>query len=295
MDILTKAVTKDGFMRVYAVTSKETAETARKIHNSTPVVTAALGRTLTAGILMGSMLKEENAELTLQLKGGGPAGLIIAVSKYDGFVKGYVENPDADLPLNNAGKLDVGGVVGTVGYLSVVKDLKMKEPYIGRVPIQTGEIGDDIAFYYAQSEQVPSVVALGVLVDKDLSVKAAGGFIVQVMPDCDELSLARLEKSISGLKSVTALLDEGMNSEDIIKYIMEGFDVEILESKEVGYRCDCSRERTYRAVKSLGKDEVSAILEEDGKAEVNCHFCSKTYLFEKEDLENMIKEIENKR
>ena len=295
MDILTKAVTKDGYMRIYAVTSRKTVETARKIHNTTPVVTAALGRTLTAGILMGGMMKEEDGDITLQLKGGGPAGLILAVAKHDGMVKGYVENPDADLPLNNIGKLDVGGVVGRSGYLSVVKDLKMKEPYIGKVPIQTGEIGDDIAFYYAQSEQVPSVVALGVLVDTDFSVKAAGGFIVQVMPDCDELSLARLEKSIRGLKSVTALLEDGMNCGDIIKYIMEGFEIDILENKEVGYKCDCSRERTYRAIKSLGKDEINAIIEEDGGAEVNCHFCSKAYLFAREDLENMIKEIENKR
>ena len=161
MDILTKAVTKDGFMRIYAVNSKETAEKARIIHGTSPVVTAALGRTLTAGILMGSMLKEENADLTLQIKGGGPLGLMIVVAKQGGFVKGYVENPVVDLPLNSKGKLDVGGAVGTDGYLSVIKDLKMKEPYIGRVPLQTGEIGDDIAFYYAQSEQVPSVVALG--------------------------------------------------------------------------------------------------------------------------------------
>lgn len=292
MDILTKAVTSDGYMRVYAVTSKETAETARKIHNTTPVVTAALGRVLTAGMLMGSMLKEEKADLTLQLKGGGPAGLIIVSAKSDGYVKGYVENPDADLPLNSAGKLDVGGVVGRSGYLSVVKDLKMKEPYVGRVPLKTGEIGDDIAFYFAQSEQVPSVVALGVLVDKDLSVKAAGGFIVQVMPDCDEHSLTKLEKSVSQLKSVTALLEEGMSGEDIIKYIMKDFDVDILESKEVGYRCDCSRERTYRAVKSLGKDEIRAIIKEDGRAEVKCHFCSKVYLFGKEELEDMIENDE---
>lgn len=289
MDILTKAVTKDGKMRIYAVTSKETVEEARNIHNTLPVITAALGRTLTAGVLMGSMLKEENAELTLQLRGGGPAGLIIVVAKADGFVKGYVENPFVELPLNNKGKLDVGGAVGTSGYLSIVKDLKMKEPYIGKVPLVTGEIGDDIAFYYAQSEQTPSIVALGVLVDKDLSVKTAGGFIVQVMPDCDEFTLSRLEKSIEGLKSVTALLESGMSSEDIIKYVMKDFEIDILESKEVGYRCDCSRERTYRAVKSLGKEEIQKIIEEDKKAEVNCHFCSEKYVFEQEELESMIK------
>ena len=288
MDILTKAVTKDGFMRIYAVTSKETVETARKIHNTTPVVTAALGRILTAGILMGSMLKTENADLTLQIKGDGPAGLIIAVAKSDGFVKGYVENPYVDLPLNSQGKLDVGGAVGKNGYISVIKDLKMKEPYIGRVPLKTGEIGDDIAFYFAQSEQVPSVVALGVLVDTDWSVKTAGGFIVQVMPGCDEKNLEILEKKISEIESVTSLLADGMKSDEMVKYIMSGFEVDILESKEVGYRCDCSRERMYRALKSLGKDEIRAIIEEDGRAEVNCHFCNRSYIFGKYELLSMI-------
>lgn len=288
MDILTKAVTKDGFMRIYTVTSKETVETARKIHNTTPVVTAALGRILTAGILMGSMLKTENADLTLQIKGDGPAGLIIAVAKSDGFVKGYVENPYVDLPLNSQGKLDVGGAVGKNGYISVIKDLKMKEPYIGRVPLKTGEIGDDIAFYFAQSEQVPSVVALGVLVDTDWSVKTAGGFIVQVMPGCDEKNLEILEKKISEIESVTSLLADGMKSDEMVKYIMSGFEVDILESKEVGYRCDCSRERMYRALKSLGKDEIRAIIEEDGRAEVNCHFCNRSYIFGKDELLSMI-------
>lgn len=288
MDILTKAVTKDGFMRIYTVTSKETVETARKIHNTTPVVTAALGRILTAGILMGSMLKTENADLTLQIKGDGPAGLIIAVAKSDGFVKGYVENPYVDLPLNSQGKLDVGGAVGKNGYISVIKDLKMKEPYIGRVPLKTGEIGDDIAFYFAQSEQVPSVVALGVLVDTDWSVKTAGGFIVQVMPGCDEKNLEILEKKISEIESVTSLLADGMKSDEMVKYIMSRFEVDILESKEVGYRCDCSRERMYRALKSLGKDEIRAIIEEDGRAEVNCHFCNRSYIFGKDELLSMI-------
>lgn len=289
MDILTKAVTKDGFMRVYAVNSKETVEQARKIHSASPTACAALGRTLTAGILMGSMMKEKDADLTLQIKGGGPLGILIVVAKPGGLVKGYIANPQVDLPLNSKGKLDVGGAVGCDGYLSVIKDLKMKEPYIGRVPLQTGEIGDDIAFYYAQSEQVPSVVALGVLVDKDLSVKAAGGFIVQVMPDCDELSLKRLEENIAKLPGVTSLLEKGMSGEELIKYVMGDIETEILESCEVGYSCDCSRERTYRAVKSLGKDEIKAMIEEDGRAEVNCHFCNKSYLFGKEELEDMIK------
>lgn len=288
MDILTKAVTKDGFIRIYAVNSKNTTNEAQKIHSTSPVVTAALGRLVTAGMLMGAMQKDENIDLTLQIKGGGPAGLMIVVAKHDGYVKGYVENPLVDLPLNSKGKLDVGGAVGTAGYLSVIKDLKLKEPYIGKVPLKTGEIGDDIAFYFAQSEQVPTAVALGVLVDKDLSVKASGGFIVQVMPDCDEFTLKRLEKAVSEVESVTKLLEDNITSEELILKVMKDFDVEILESKEVGYRCDCSRERTEKAIKSLGKDEIKSILEDEGKAEVTCHFCNNAYVFERCDLEKMI-------
>lgn len=288
MDILTKAVTKDGFIRIYAVNSKNTANEAQKIHSTAPVVTAALGRLLTAGMLMGAMQKDENIDLTLQIRGGGPSGLMIVVAKHDGCVKGYVENPLVDLPLNSKGKLDVGGAVGTDGYLSVIKDLKLKEPYIGKVPLQTGEIGDDIAFYFAQSEQVPTAVALGVLVDKDLSVKAAGGFVVQVMPDCDEFTLNRVEKAVAKVESVTKLLEDNITSEELIYKVMKDFDVEILESKEVGYRCDCSRERTEKAIKSLGKDEIKGILEDEGKAEVTCHFCNNAYVFEKCDLEKML-------
>jgi len=290
MDILTKAVTADKLVRIYAVNSKNTVSEAQKIHFTSPVITAALGRTLTGGILMGAMQKDENADITIQIKGGGPAGLILAVAKHDGFVKGYVENPYLDLPLNSKGKLDVGTAVGREGYLSVVKDLKLKEPYIGRVPIQTGEIGDDLAFYFAQSEQIPGAVALGVLVDRNLSVKAAGGFIVQVMPDCDEFTLKRLEKAVSDITSVTDLLSEGMSSEELIKYVMKDFDIEILESKEVGYRCDCSRERTQNAVKSLAKEEIQSILDEEGQAEVTCHFCNKAYVFDKICLEKMLSE-----
>ena len=290
MDKLTKAVTKDGFIRIYAVNSKETVSEAQKIHQASPVITAALGRTLTGAMLMGAMQKDENIDLTLQVKGLGPAGLIITVAKHDGFVKGYVENPFVDLPLNSKGKLDVGAAVGTDGYLSVVKDLKLKEPYIGKVPLQTGEIGDDLAFYFAQSEQVPTAVALGVLVDKDLSVKAAGGFIVQVMPGCDEFTLKRIEKAVENVKSVTELLTDGMTSLELVKFVMKDFDIEILETKEVGYRCDCSRERTENAIKSLGKDEIRSILEEEGQAEVTCHFCNKSYVFDKEFLEKALEE-----
>ncbi len=285
MDLLTKAVTKDKFMRIYFVNCKETVECARKFHNLSPLSSAALGRTLAAGHLMGAMLKNEEATVTIQFKGDGEAGIILVVADGMGGVKGYIENPYAELPLNKQGKLDVGGAVGKNGFLSVIRDLKMKEPYIGQVPIQTGEIGDDMAFYFAQSEQVPSVVGLGVLVDKDISIAEAGGFIVQVMPDCDELSLKRLEKSLETVKSVTDMLKSGKNNSELIKEIMKDFEVEILEETEVKYFCDCSKERMERAIVSLGKEEIQNIIDEQGEAEITCRFCDRKYLFGKDALE----------
>lgn len=288
MDILTKAVTKNGFIRIYAVNSRETVETARKYHNTLPLGTAALGRLLTGGLLMGAMLKDENTSLTLQMKGDGPLGLTMAVADSSGGVKGYIANPTADLPLNSVGKIDVGGGIGKNGYLSVVKDMNMKEPYIGQVPIQTGEIGDDLAFYFAQSEQVPSLVALGVLVDRDLSVKQAGGFIVQIMPDCDEFNLKKFEKTAQNLKSVTAMLDRGISNEELIREVMDGFEVDFLEEKEVGYKCDCCDARMRRAIISLGKKEIEDIIREQGEAEIVCQFCNKAYIYDKKALEDML-------
>lgn len=288
MDILTKAVTKNGFIRIYAVNSRETVETARKYHNTLPLGTAALGRLLTGGLLMGAMLKDENTSLTLQMKGDGPLGLTMAVADSSGGVKGYIANPTADLPLNSVGKIDVGGGIGKNGYLSVVKDMNMKEPYIGQVPIQTGEIGDDLAFYFAQSEQVPSLVALGVLVDRDLSVKQAGGFIVQIMPDCDEFNLKKFEKTAQNLKSVTAMLDRGISNEELIREVMDGFKVDFLEEKEVGYKCDCCDARMRRAIISLGKKEIEDIIREQGEAEIVCQFCNKAYIYDKKALEDML-------
>lgn len=241
-DKLTRAITKDGFFKISAVVSTETVEQSRKFHNSSPVATAALGRLLTAGLLMGGELKEDNAKLTLQMSGDGPLGRVIVSANSKGEVKGYAENPQIDMPLNEKGKLDVGGAIGK-GTLSVIKDLGLKEPYIGQVAIQTGEVGDDLAYYFMQSEQVPSVVALGVLVDRDFSVKCAGGFIIQVMPECNDESLTMLENSIAGIMSVTEMLSQGMDGADMIKYAMLGFDTEILEESEVGYVCDCSREK----------------------------------------------------
>lgn len=285
-DILTKAITKDGFFKISAVVSTESAEKARRFHNTSPVATAALGRLLSAGLLMGGELKEENSKLTLQMKGNGPLRTVLVAANSKGEVKGYVENPLVDIPLKPNGKLDVGGAIGS-GSLSVIKDLCLKEPYIGQVALQTGEVGDDLAYYFMQSEQVPSVVALGVLVDRDYSVKCSGGFIVQVMPECDDKSITKLENSIGGIMSVTEMLSSGMNGEDIIKYVMLGFDVDILESHEVGYVCDCSRERMERAIISLGKKEIDDIIKEQGEAEIVCSFCNTAYKFDTEQLEEM--------
>lgn len=285
MDKLTKAVTKDGFMRIYFANCKDTVERARQYHNLSPLASAVLGRTLVATQLLGAMLKNDEATVTVQLKGGGSAGVVLAVSDSTGKVKGYIENPLVDLPLNSVGKLDVGNAVGKNGYLSVIRDLKMKEPYIGRVPIQTGEIGDDMAFYFAQSEQIPSVVGLGVLVDKDISIARAGGFIVQVMPDCDELSLKRLEKSLENVKSVTDMLENGRSNSDIIFDIMKDFEVEVLEETEIAYKCDCSKERMERAMISLGREELQNIIDEQGEAEITCRFCDRKYVFDRDTLE----------
>lgn len=285
-DKLTKAVTKNGLIRIYAVNSKDIAEKARKFHSTMPLGTAALGRLLTGAVLMGNMQKDEDTSLTLQMHGDGPLGRVLAVANSKGEVKGYIEHPLADLPLNRFGKLDVGGGIGQ-GYLSVVKDMNMKEPYIGQVPIQTGEIGDDIAFYFAQSEQVASLVALGVLVDRDYSVKQAGGFIVQIMPDCDEFNLKKFEKSAESITSVTQMLERGLSNEELIREVMKEFEVDILEEKDVCYHCDCSDDRMQRAIISLGKKEIQDIIDEQGEAEIVCQFCNKAYTYGKESLEEM--------
>ncbi|MFR8403571.1 MAG: Hsp33 family molecular chaperone HslO [Monoglobus pectinilyticus] len=287
MDKLIKAITKDGFLRVYAVETTETVNTAQKFRTLSPVCCAALGRLMTAVLMMGAMLKGKEPSLTLQVKGDGPIGMMASVSDSMGNVKGYCANPVVDIPLREDGKLDVGAAVGQ-GMLGVIKDLKMREPYIGQVPLQTGEIGDDIAFYYMQSEQTPSVVALGVLVDRDYSVKCAGGYIIQVMPECDDATLTKLENSIQGLMSVTEMLDKGMSVEEMLKYVMLGFDIEILETMDVGYKCDCSKERMERAIISLGKGQIQSIIDETGEAEICCHFCDRRYTFGEEDLKKFL-------
>ena len=290
-DYIVRAVTDDGAVRAFGCITKNIVEKARAFHNTSPVATAALGRLLTAAAMMGSMLKGEKDLVTLQLTGNGPLGRVLAVSGCDGKVKGYVGNPDADIPLNSAGKLDVGGAVGLDGFLTVIQDLGLKEPYIGKIPLVTGEVGDDLAKYFAISEQVPSVVALGVLVDKDLSCKNAGGFIIQVMPDATDDDITKLEENIKNITSVTQMLENGMNIEEIMGIALVGFDFHFTDKRDTDYYCNCSKERVRKVLKSVGADELESIIKEDGKAELDCHFCNEKYLFQKDELEEILVEI----
>lgn len=290
-DYIIRAVTDDGSVRAFGCISKNTVDTAREFHSLSPVASAALGRLLTAAVIMGSMLKGERDLITLQLTGGGPLGRVVAVSGSDFSVKGYVDNPNIDMELNSKGKLDVGRAVGTDGFLTVITDLGLKEPYIGKIPLVSGEVGDDIAKYYAVSEQVPSVVALGVLVDRDLSIKNAGGMIIQVMPEAKEEDISRLEENIKNITSVTSMLESGMNAEEIIKVALDGFDFHFTEKHEISYKCGCTRERVRKVLKSIGAKEIEDIINEDGKAELCCQFCPEKYEFDKEELENILNEL----
>lgn len=293
-DYIVRAVTDNGSVRAFGCISKNTVDTARKYHFTSPVATAALGRLLTAGVIMGSMLKGEKDLITLQMTGGGPIGRVVVVSGSDYTVKGYVDNPNVDLDLNANGKLDVGRAVGKDGFLTVITDLGLKEPYIGKIPLVSGEVGDDIAKYYAISEQVPSVVALGVLVDKDLSVKNAGGMIIQVMPDAAEEDISRLEDNIKNITSITSMLESGMNAEDIIKIALDGFEFHFTESHDISYKCNCSRARVRKVLSSIGEKEIKDIIEEDGKAELCCQFCPEKYEFDKKELESILEEIKSR-
>lgn len=290
-DYIIRAAADDGSIRAFACLTKDTVNEAFLHHKTSPVATAALGRLLTAAAMMGAMLKGEKDVVTLQLTGNGPIGRVLAVTDSKSNVKGYVGNPQVDLPLNSAGKLDVGGAVGLDGFLTVITDIGMKEPYIGKIPLVTGEVGDDLTKYFAVSEQVPSAVGLGVLVDKDYTVKTSGGFIIQVMPEATDDDITRLENNLKNVNSVTSLFDEGKSPEDILEILLEGFDYHITEKTDTKYYCDCSRERVERAIISLGAEEVRKIIDEDGKAELSCHFCSKKYNFGKEELEALYEEM----
>ena len=287
MDYIVRATAADGQIRALAATTRETVETARQDHNTSPVATAALGRLLTAGAMMGVMMKGDKDLLTLRIHAGGPLNGITVTADSKGNVKGYVGNPDVVIPANKKGKLDVAGAVG-VGFMDVIKDLGLKEPYVGQCVLQTSEIAEDLTYYFATSDQIPSSVALGVLFNDDTSVANAGGFIIQLMPFAEDALIDELEKRLKGF-SFTALLKQGMSVEAIVRKLFEGYDVELTDSMPCAYVCDCSKERVEQAVISLGRKELGAMIADNKPIEVVCDFCHTKYTFSPDELLNILK------
>lgn len=287
-DQLIRAISQDGLIKVSAVSTRDLTERARQIHKTLPVATAALGRLLAGASMMGSALKEEAASLTLQIKGGGPLGTLLAVSDHEGNVRGTVENPAVDIPLREDGKLDVGTAVGNQGTLTVIRDLRMKEPYVGSVGLLWGEIAEDIALYFVESEQIPTACGLGVLVDRDQSVLSAGGYLVQLLPGAGEETAERLEASLRAAGPVTELLKADPDPEALLHAALPGLALEVLEKRPIAYRCDCSRERMERALISLGREELRAMIDEQGSAELTCRFCDNVQRFSREELEALL-------
>ena len=290
-DILLRAIARDAGIQISAAVTTGLVERARQIHNTTPVATAALGRTLTATAIMGSQLKVDDGSVTVQVKGNGPLGAIVCVGDADGFVRGYLQNPSADLPLRPDGKLAVGAGVGR-GYLMVIKDIGLKDPVTGTVALVNGEIAEDLTRYFAESEQVPSACALGVLVDTDCTVKCAGGWLVQLMPGVKDTDIDRLEANLAKLEPMTTMLEKGMTLEQIVQAVLEGFTVDFLQTDEIGYRCACSREKVERALISMGRDELSKMAQEQETSEVTCQFCDKIYTFTRAELEQLLAHAE---
>lgn len=284
-DQLVRAMTKDGFVNAVAVTTTGIVERARQIHKTLPTATAALGRLLTAASMMGNMQKVDDGSITLQLKGGGPLGRLLAVSDAEGNVRGWVENPQISMLEKAPGKLDVGAAVGSDGTLTVIRDLRMKEPYIGTIDLVSGEIAEDITAYFAQSEQIPTACALGVLVDKDLSVAVAGGYLIQLLPGATDEDIDKIEAGIARAGQVTTQLSQGLSAEALLRLVLADFDLELLETVPVEYRCYCSRDRMRRALISMGKQELSDLIREQGRAEMTCQFCDAVHVFEKDELE----------
>lgn len=293
MGRLIRCISDDGTLTIMAADTTDAVNRAQEIHKTSAVNSAALGRLLTAACLMGSALKGADDSVTLRINGNGPAGTILAVSDSHGNVRGYVTNPVVELPLNGKGKLDVAGAVGRDGFLTVIKDLGLKEPYVGQVPIVSGEIAEDITSYFATSEQIPTVCALGVLVNPDLAIRRAGGFIIQLLPTADDTVIDKVEKCISGIEPMTAMLDNGLDPETICRTVLPEFKLDVLDSAEPDYRCDCSRERVSRALISMGRDELEK-LKEDKKTEVCCQFCDKKYEFSPADINRLIEESSKK-
>ena len=286
-DYIVRATAANHQLRAFAVTSRDIVEKAREIHNTSPVATAAIGRMLTAASMMGSMMKGEKDVLTLQVECGGPIGGITVTADSNADVKGYVNNPNVILPPNAQGKLDVSGALGP-GFLNVIKDIGLREPYNGQTHLVSGEIAEDLTYYFATSEQVPSSVGLGVLMDKDNHVRQAGGFIIQVMPDTDDEVIDKLEARLSEVHSVTDMLDKGMTPEDILGYVLEGMDIEILETIPTQYKCNCSVERVSKAIASIGKKDLQEMIDDGKPIEVNCQFCGSHYKFDTEQLKTFM-------
>ena len=285
MDYIVRMIAKDAPIKAMAIQGREMVQRAREIHHTFPVATAALGRTLMAASMMGQQIKEKDGSVTIRINGGGPLGSILAVSDSDGNVRGYVQNGQIDVPLKGPAKLDVGWAVGTAGSLTVIKDLRMKEPYVGTIPLVSGEIAEDITAYFAESEQIPTACALGVLVEKDLSVAAAGGYLIQLLPGASDADIDKIEAGIAQVGQVTHHLSQGVSPEELLRMVLCSFDLETLESVPVSYRCDCSRERMRSALASMGKEELRALIAEQGRAEMTCQFCDAVHVFEKEELE----------
>lgn len=285
-DYIIRATAANAQIRAFAATTRELVETARAAHNTSPVVTAALGRLLTAGAMMGTMLKGEKDLLTLQVKGDGPMQGMTVTADAAGYVKGYANVPDVVIPANAVGKLDVAGAVGA-GFLSVIRDMGLKEPYVGQTELQTGEIAEDLTYYFAASEQVPSSVGLGVLMEKDNTVKQAGGFIVQLMPYAEDSVIDRLEENLKKVTSVTSLLDEGKSPKELLEIILDGFDLEITDTIPACFYCGCGKERVEKALISIGRKELQDMIDDGREIEVNCHFCGKNYTFSVEELKEL--------
>ncbi len=291
-DEIVRAITADGMVKATAITGRALVERARTIHTLLPMATAALGRALMGASMMGDMLKEEKGAVTLQIKGGGPLGTVLAVSDHQGNVRGYVQNPHVDLMEKYPGKLDVGAAVGQDGTLTVIKDLGMKEPYVGSIGLFSGEIADDLAMYFVESEQIPTACALGVLVGTDQSVTAAGGYLIQLLPGAGEETITRIEEGVKRLGPVSTALERGLDGEGLLRAVLEGTQLEILEKHPVEYRCYCSRERVTRALISMGRGELASLIEEQGQAELTCQFCDKVYRYTKEELEELLAGME---
>jgi len=292
MGKLIRCITSEGAVMVSAVDSTDIVAKAEQIHKTSAVITAALGRMLTAVSMMGNMLKGKDNSISMKIDGGGPSGAITVSADSTGNVRGYAQNSVVEIPLKPNGKLDVSGAVGTDGSLFVVKDLGMKEPYNGFVPIVSGEIAEDITSYYAVSEQIPTVCALGVLVDTDLTVKKAGGYILQLLPFTENEIIEKIEKNLARVKPVTQLLDQGMDIEDIVRDVLQGFDVEVIYEEQVEYKCKCSREKIQATLGGLGKGELEGMYSDLPQVDVKCHFCNTDYTFTKDDIKGILKKIE---